>query len=84
MTDTWTISPNLVNEIRMGYTKQGNWFVPSTNGFDPTSIGLQYGKFNQFPNFNIGGSNCGGQPQSRVRMPFTSRTCTTRPMSLPW
>jgi len=57
VTDTWTISPNMVNEIRMGYTKQGNWFVPSTNGFDPTSIGLQYGKFNQFPNFNIGGSN---------------------------
>ncbi len=57
VTDTWTISPNLVNEIRMGYTKQGNWFVPSTNGFDPTTIGLQYSKFNQFPNFDIGGSN---------------------------
>ena len=57
VTDTWTISPNLVNEIRMGYTKQGNWFVPATNGFDPTTIGLQYAKFNQFPNFDIGGSN---------------------------
>jgi hypothetical protein len=57
VTDTWTISPNLVNEIRMGYTKQGNWFVPATNGFDPTTIGLQYSKFAQFPNFNIGGSN---------------------------
>ena len=57
VTDTWTISPNMVNEIRMGYTKQGNWFVPSTNGFDPTTIGLQDSKFNQFPNFNIGGSN---------------------------
>lgn len=57
VTDTWTISPNLVNEIRMGYTKQGNWFVPSTNGFDPATLGLQYGKFTQFPNFNIGGTN---------------------------
>jgi hypothetical protein len=57
VTDTWTISPNVVNEIRMGYTKQGNWFVPATNGFDPTTIGLQYAKFNQFPNFDIGGSN---------------------------
>lgn len=57
VTDTWTISPNMVNEIRMGYTKQGNWFVPQTNGFDPSTIGLQYGKFDQFPNFNIGGSN---------------------------
>lgn len=57
VTDTWTVSPNMVNEIRMGYTKQGNWFVPQTNGFDPTTIGLQYAKFNQFPNFDIGGSN---------------------------
>jgi carboxypeptidase family protein len=57
VTDTWTISPTMVNEIRMGYTKQGNWFVPATNGFDPTTIGLQYAKFTQFPNFNIGGAN---------------------------
>jgi hypothetical protein len=57
VTDTWTISPTMVNEIRMGYTKQGNWFVPATNGFDPSTLGLQYAKFTQFPNFNIGGAN---------------------------
>jgi hypothetical protein len=57
VTDTWTISPTMVNEIRMGYTKQGNWFVPATNGLDPATLGLQYAKFTQFPNINIGGAN---------------------------
>jgi hypothetical protein len=57
VTDTWTISPTLVNELRMGYTKQGNWFVPATSGLDPTTLGLQYAKFNQFPNIDIGGAN---------------------------
>ncbi|MGC2726741.1 MAG: carboxypeptidase regulatory-like domain-containing protein, partial [Candidatus Acidiferrales bacterium] len=54
--DTWTISPTLVNEFRMGYTKQGNWFVPQTIGFDNSSmLGLQYAKANVFPNINITG-----------------------------
>jgi hypothetical protein len=57
VTDTWTISPSMVNELRMGYTKQGNWFVPDTNGFDPSTLGLQYAEFNQFPNINISGAN---------------------------
>jgi hypothetical protein len=52
--DTWTISPNMVNEFRMGYTKQGNWFVPQTIGFDNAStLGLQYAKADVFPSINI-------------------------------
>jgi hypothetical protein len=52
--DTWTISNNLVNEFRMGYTKQGNWFVPQTIGFNNAStLGLQYAKADVFPNINI-------------------------------
>jgi hypothetical protein len=52
--DVWTITPNLVNEFRMGYTKQGNWFVPQTIGFDnATTLGLQYAKADVFPNINI-------------------------------
>jgi hypothetical protein len=52
--DTWTLSPNLVNEFRMGYTKQGNWFVPQTIGFDNAgTLGLQYAKADVFPNINI-------------------------------
>ena len=54
--DTWTITPTLVNEFRMGYTKQGNWFVPQTLGFDnTTALGLQYAKANVFPSINITG-----------------------------
>ena len=59
LSDTWTITPTLVNEVRMGYTKQGNWFVPQTLGFDAaTTLGLQYSKANIFPTFNLNGSCC--------------------------
>jgi hypothetical protein len=59
LSDTWTITPTLVNEVRMGYTKQGNWFVPQTLGFNSaTTLGLQYAKANIFPTFNLNGTCC--------------------------
>ena len=59
LSDTWTISPRLVNEFRMGYTKQGNWFVPQSLGFDAAStLGLQYSKADIFPTFNLNGVCC--------------------------
>jgi hypothetical protein len=60
ITLTSELSPTMVNEVRMAYTKQGNWFVPQTLGFDPTSsLGLQYSKASVFPNINIsGGGSC--------------------------
>src|SRR5580704_4655312 len=55
ITDTWTITPTIVNEIRMGYTRQGNWFLSQSVGLNPaTAFGLQGTHFNQFP---IIGSN---------------------------
>ena len=40
----------MVNEIRMGYTKQGNWFQSQSLGLNPaTAFGLQGTHFNQFP-----------------------------------
>ena len=55
-TDTWTLSPHVVNEFRMAYTKQGNWFNPQTLGFNPAStLGLQYAKANVFPVVTISG-----------------------------
>ncbi len=55
VTDTWTISPTLVNEFRFGYTKQGNWFLSQSIGLNPaTAFGLQGTHYNQFPIF---GSN---------------------------
>src|SRR5580693_3878410 len=50
ITDTWTITPTIVNEIRMGYTKQGNWFLSDSVGLNPaTAFGLQDTHFNQLP-----------------------------------
>ena len=63
-TVTSEISPTMVNELRMAYTKQGNWFVPYTIGFNAESaLGLQYAKADLFPTINInnGGGTCCGQ-----------------------
>jgi Carboxypeptidase regulatory-like domain len=50
VTDTWQIGPTMVNEVRMAYTKQGNWFNPQTLGLNPGSqFGLQYAKANVIP-----------------------------------
>src|SRR5271155_1367957 len=62
-TDTWTISPTLVNEFRMAYTKQGNWFIPQSVGYDAaTSLGLQYAEADVLPSITIGGNGvcCSG------------------------
>jgi len=63
-TITSAISPTIVNELRMAYTKQGNWFVPDTIGFNAADkLGLQYAKANVFPTINInngGGTCCNG------------------------
>jgi Carboxypeptidase regulatory-like domain len=50
VTDVWTIKPTIVNEFRMGYTKQGNWFQSQSIGLNPaTAFGLQGTHFNQLP-----------------------------------
>jgi len=50
VTDTWTLTPTIVNEFRMGYTRQGNWFLSQSIGLNPaTAFGLQGTHFNQFP-----------------------------------
>src|SRR5258706_253446 len=59
LSEVWTLSPTLGKEFRMGYTKQGNWFVPQSLGFDAaTTLGLQYSKANIFPTFNLNGTCC--------------------------
>jgi hypothetical protein len=60
-TITSEISPTMVNSLRMAYTKQGNWFIPDTIGFDPAAkLGLQYATANLLPTINIsnGGGTC--------------------------
>jgi carboxypeptidase family protein len=59
VTLTSAITPTLVNDLRMSYTKQGNWFVPQTIGFNAAStLGLQYAKADVFPNITINGPCC--------------------------
>jgi Carboxypeptidase regulatory-like domain len=54
VSDVYTFSPNIVNEFRFGYTKQGNWFNPSTLGKGyPQKLGLQYSKADVFPQVSV-------------------------------
>jgi len=75
LSDTWTLSPTLVNEFRMGYTKQGNWFVPQSLGFDAAAkLGFSTRKRAFFQR------STSAAPAARLcspaRMPSTSSTST--------
>jgi Carboxypeptidase regulatory-like domain len=62
-TITSQLTPHLVNELRMAYTKQGNWFIPDSVGYDnPSELGLQYAKANVFPSLSFQGNGlcCSG------------------------
>ena len=77
VTDTWTLTPTIVNEFRMGYTRQGNWFLSQSLGLNPaTAFGLQGTHFNQFP--LIGANNFyggfGGPDPVSVLSPATDAT----------
>jgi hypothetical protein len=56
----WTISPNTINEARMGFTDQLNFFVPQSldQGF-PAKLGMQYAKADLFPDINVTGNGGG-------------------------
>jgi len=56
ITDVWTISPTTINELRLGYTNQLNFFVPASlgKGF-PAKLGWQFAKADVFPNVNVSG-----------------------------
>lgn len=61
ITDVWNISSKTVNEARVGYTQQLNFYVDSTlnQGF-PTKLGWQFAKADQFPTTSIAGNCCFG------------------------
>lgn len=56
VSDVWTISPTFINEARLGFTDQLNFFVPDTlnQGF-PAKLGLVQAVANTFPNLSPGG-----------------------------
>jgi hypothetical protein len=50
VTDVLTISPHLINEARLGFTYQGNFFADLSYGDNyPSMLGLQYAKANEVP-----------------------------------
>jgi hypothetical protein len=53
----WTISPNTINEARMGFTDQLNFFQPLSlgQGF-PAKVGLQFAKADLFPDIQVEGN----------------------------
>jgi Carboxypeptidase regulatory-like domain len=61
VTDVWNISPKTVNEARVGFTDQLNYYVDSTlnQGF-PAKLGWQFAKADQFPSTTVAGNCCFG------------------------
>ena len=54
ISDVWNISSRTINEVRMGYTKQLNFFAASSfNQGYPAKIGLQFSKADTFPTVNV-------------------------------
>ncbi len=54
ITDVWQITPHVTNEVRLGYTWQGNFFADLALGKGYASkLGWQYGKADDFPAINF-------------------------------
>jgi hypothetical protein len=54
ITDVWNISSRTINELRIGYTNQLNFFATQTAGKGyPAALGLQFSKADIFPTINI-------------------------------
>ena len=63
VSDVWTVSSHMVNEARMGFTDQLNFFVPQTLGKGwPAKLGLQFAEADVMPNLTI--DNFDGNLQS--------------------
>lgn len=57
ITDVWNVSSTLVNEFRVGYTNQMNFFTDSSLGKGyAAQLGWQFGKEDDFPGFETTGS----------------------------
>ena len=55
VSDVWNYSPTLVNEARLGFTDQLNFFTPQTAGLGyPAMLGYKLAKSDFLPTFNPG------------------------------
>ncbi len=58
VSDVYTFSPNTVNELRVGFTRQGNWYEPlSLNKNWPQNLGWTYNEANLPPSLQFYGSS---------------------------
>ena len=54
VSDVWTISSNVINEARMGFTDQMNYFTPFSIGAGyPSKLGWQFAQADTFPDVKI-------------------------------
>ena len=61
ISDVWNISANTINEARMGFTSELNFYNPaSLNKGYPQKIGLQFAKADVFPSIGLNGACCYG------------------------
>ncbi len=53
----WTLSPRTINEARMGFTNQFDFYTPFSigQGF-PSKLGLKFAKADLFPTINVSGN----------------------------
>lgn len=57
ITDVWNISSTIVNEFRVGYTNQMNYFTDTSLGKGyAAQLGWQFGKLDDFPGFETTGT----------------------------
>jgi hypothetical protein len=67
VSDVWNYSSSLINEARLGFTDQLNFFLPATFGEGyPAKLGYKIAKVDLLPNFGPGSniSGFGGGPTS--------------------
>jgi hypothetical protein len=56
ISDVWAINASTVNEFRMAYTRQGNWYVPQSYGQGyPQKLGIAYAVADVLPTFTVSG-----------------------------
>ncbi len=56
ISDTWTISPTTINDVRFGFMGEYDLILPATLGKGyPAKLGLQFAKQDIFPQINITG-----------------------------
>jgi Carboxypeptidase regulatory-like domain len=59
ISDVWNISPQTINEARIGFTDQLNFYVDETlYGGYPAKLGLKFAKVDDFPFLTFSGACC--------------------------